>query len=130
VNLQSPATNTVQITTADTTTNGAGATQLMVFGGGGGTLLRIYAYAIGPTARGEIRIFHAPGSGANLWIGTIDVPETNPKNAEERWRGVWEASPEDPVNGLLMSINDEIHVSTYESNTFNVTGVGAKLPTA
>jgi hypothetical protein len=116
----------VQITTGDTTTNGAGSTTLLTFGTTGGTLYRIRAYAIGATKKGEIRIFHNPNNGGTLfWIGTLNVPETNPLGAKDRWTDTWLS--DDPINGLLMGPNDIIHVSTYETDTINVTGVGANL---
>jgi hypothetical protein len=130
VNLANPITNTVQLTTATTTTGGtlpiANVATLLDFGLSGGTLYRIRAHATGPTKKGEIRIFHEPNNGGVIfWIGSLNVPETNPLGASDRWSDTWFS--DDLTNGLLMGPNDSIYVSTYESDTINVTGVAAEL---
>jgi hypothetical protein len=133
VNLSAPNTRTVLIEDADTTTDGtANAVMLMDFGGGGGSLFRIDAKAIGSVEKGEIRIFHdIVGDGSDLlWIATISVVPTQAQNSEEgiseRWEGSWVAK--DTKNGMLMGINHRIYVATYNADNFIVTGMGATLP--
>lgn len=125
VNLAGVATTTVQITTGDTSTNGAGSTQLVDYGTSG-PLYRIEVKAIGSTKKGQIRIFYSTDAGTTKhWIGEIQVPATEATGIAPTWEGIWE--PRDKVNGFLMAGASRIYVSTYETDTFNVTAIGAEI---
>lgn len=124
VNLAGVSTITVQITTGDTSTDGASSTQLVDYGSPG-PLYRIEVKAIGSTKKGQIRIFYSTDAGVTKhWIGEIQVPATEATGIAPRWEAVW--TPRDTINGFLMAGASRIYVSTYETDTFNVTAIGAE----
>ena len=125
VNLGAPITNTVQITTADTTTTGTGSTEILTeslaF-----SLFRINAYAIGTTPKTHIRIFVSyDGGTTKFWIGHIDVEQNDATGIAPRFAGRW--TPADDLNGMVMPDTASIWVSTYDTATFNVTIEGSRV---
>ena len=126
VNLSGPITITKQITTGDTTTNGAGATEIVAAGANSYTVFRINAFATSSTKKGQIRLFISFDSGTTkFWIGSIDVAATDSTGIGSRFTGSW--IPDDPVNGLICSNSTSIYASTYETDTFNITAIGSSI---
>lgn len=131
VTLSSPNSNTVQISTANTSKSGSGSegtaiVRVLTAGASGGSLFRIEAKATGSTNKGAIRIFRqAAGTGTKFYIGQIDVPETTDNGIVDTWQGAW--TPTDSQNGFILDSGDKIWVTTHVANTFNITALGADV---